>query len=70
MFIKNLDDCFIIAKGNNEMYELLAAIKNATSIDELEEAEQFWYLDDVICEYRNDLESLKENAAQVYQEYK
>lgn len=70
MFIKNLDDCFIIAKGNNEMDELLAAIKNATSIDELEEAEQFWYLDDVICEYRNDLESLKENAAQVYQEYK
>ena len=63
----NLDDCFIIAKGTNQMDELLNAILNAKDKND-EILESFYFLDDVLPYYT--LDELKELAKQTYDEFK
>jgi hypothetical protein len=63
----NLDDCFIIAKGMNQMDELLNAILNAKDKND-EILESFYFLDDVLPYYT--LDELKELAKVTYDEYK
>jgi|LakMenEpi03Aug12_release.lakeMendotaPanAssembly.Ray.scaffolds.fasta_scaffold6334943_1 hypothetical protein len=67
MIMYNLDDCFIIAKGMNQMDELLNAILNAKDKND-EILESFYFLDDVLPYYT--LDELKELAKVTYDEYK
>jgi len=67
MTMYNLDDCFIIAKGTNQMDELLNAILNAKDKND-EILESFYFLDDVLPYYT--LDELKELAKVTYDEYK
>ncbi len=66
----NLDDCFIMAKKDNEMDELLNAILNAKDKND-SVLERFYYLDDVLFYYKNDnFNELKELAKSTYNEYR
>ena len=67
MTMYNLDYCFIIAKGTNQMDELLNAILNAKDKND-EILESFYFLDDVLPYYT--LDELKELAKVTYDEYK
>ena len=70
MIMYNLDDCFIMAKENNEMDELLNAILNAKDKDD-EILEKFHFLDDVLWYYNEkNFHELKELAKQTYDEFK
>jgi hypothetical protein len=66
----NLDDCFIMAKKDNEMDELLNAILNAKDKND-EILERFYFLDDVLCDYDDkNFHELKELAKETYEEFK
>lgn len=66
----NLDDCFIMAKKDNEMDELLNAILNAKDKND-GILERFHFLDDVLFYYNNDnFNELKELAKSTYNEYR
>ena len=64
--LHNLDDCFIIAKNDGELDDLVNAINNAKSWNDAS-LDRFFYLDDIVPYYS--LDEIKALIPDLYNEY-